>query len=341
MRFALTDEQRGFARSLDDLLAAAQTAAVVRAWAAGDHDPGLKLQSRLADLGVSGLLVPEASGGLGATAVEMVVSLEALGRHAVPGPWVETVYVVTLAGGLPDLAGRDALLGGVADGTETVTVAAPAWTPYALDADVAGRVLLVDDGGLHTATPGEPVRSVDPARRLFTVAAGERLADVPAGTREAARDAAALACSAQLLGLGEAVLATSVDYVKQRRQFGRPIGEYQALKHALADVRIRLDFARPLVHGAAVTGASREVSAAKVAASDAAYLAARTALQVHGAIGYTAEHDLSLWLLKVRALVGAWGSPTAHRARLLTSLVEPSLVVEPSRVVEPVETREG
>jgi alkylation response protein AidB-like acyl-CoA dehydrogenase len=78
-----------------------------------------------------------------------------------------------------------------------------------------------------------------------------------------------------------------------------------------------------------VTGSSREVSAAKVAASDAAYRAARTALQVHGAIGYTAEHDLSLWLLKVRALVGAWGSATAHRGRLLTSLVEPG------------ETREG
>ena len=139
-----------------------------------------------------------------------------------------------------------------------------------------------------------------------------------------AHDTAALACAAQLLGLGEALLDTSVGYVKQRKQFGRAIGEYQALKHALADVRIGLDFARPLVLGAAVTASSRDVCAAKVGASDAAYRAARTALQVHGAIGYTAEHDLSLWLLKVRALVGAWGSPGDHRAHVLRSLIEQS-----------------
>jgi alkylation response protein AidB-like acyl-CoA dehydrogenase len=112
-----------------------------------------------------------------------------------------------------------------------------------------------------------------------------------------------------------------VAYAKQRRQFGREIGSYQAIKHALADVRIALDFARPLVLGAAVTGASdRDVSAAKVAAGDAAYLASRVALQVHGAIGYTREYDLSLWITKVRALVGAWGTPAFHRARVLEAL---------------------
>jgi alkylation response protein AidB-like acyl-CoA dehydrogenase len=322
MRFTLTEEQHGFGRSLDDLLSAAQTAAVVRSWADGDHDPGLKLVRRLADLGVNGLLVPESAGGLGATEVEMVVALEALGRHAVPGPWVETAFLTGLVVRLPGLDGRDELLAAVAEGTEVVTVAAPAWTPYALDADIAGRVLLVDDG-LHLARPGELVRSVDPARRLFRVSAERPLGQVPGAALAAARDVAALACSAQLLGLGEALLASSVGYVKQRRQFGRAIGEYQALKHALADVRIGLDFARPLVYGAAVTGSSRDASAAKVAASEAAYGAARAALQVHGAIGYTAEHDLSLWLLKVRALVGAWGSPGDHRARILSSLVEP------------------
>jgi alkylation response protein AidB-like acyl-CoA dehydrogenase len=319
MRFALTEEQRGFARTLDDLLTSSQTPAVARSWAAGDHDPGLKLAARLVDLGVTGLLVPEAAGGLGASAVEMVVALEALGRHAVPGPWVESVFATTLLAALPD-GPPTGLLRGIADGTEVVTVAEPPRTPYALDADVATTVLLLGDGGLHTAEVGGRLRSVDPARRLHHVSPGARLADVRPPLLEAARDAGALACSAQLLGLGESLLATSVGYVKQRKQFGRAIGEYQALKHALADVRIGLDFARPLVLGAAVTGASRDASAAKVAASDAAYAAARTALQVHGAIGYTAEHDLSLWLLKVRALVGAWGSPADHRARILASL---------------------
>ena len=95
-----------------------------------------------------------------------------------------------------------------------------------------------------------------------------------------------LATAAQLLGAGERVLADSVAYVKQRKQFGREIGSYQAIKHALADVRIALDFARPLVFGAAL--GAIDVSAAKVACADAAYLASRTGLQVHGAIGYTA-----------------------------------------------------
>ena len=106
--------------------------------------------------------------------------------------------------------------------------------------------------------------------------------------------------------------------MKQRRQFGREIGSYQAIKHALADVRIALDFARPLVYGAALGEISN--SAAKVAAADAAYLAARTGLQVHGAIGYTAEFDLSIWITKIRALVGAWGTPAWHRGRLRQDL---------------------
>jgi alkylation response protein AidB-like acyl-CoA dehydrogenase len=116
-----------------------------------------------------------------------------------------------------------------------------------------------------------------------------------------------------------------VDYVQQRKQYGRTIGSYQAIKHALADVRIALDFARPLVHGAALTGSQRDASAAKVAAGDAAHLASRVGLQVHGAIGYTAEFDLGLWLNRVRALLGAWGGPAYHRGRIADSL---SSVVE-------------
>ena len=138
-----------------------------------------------------------------------------------------------------------------------------------------------------------------------------------------------LASAAQMLGAGRALLEASVRHATQRAQFGRPIGAFQAVKHQLADVAIGLEFAQPLLDAAAVTvamggGASgtarRDVSAAKVACADAAYRAARTALQVHGAIGYTEEHDLSLWLAKVRALVPAWGSQAEHRAVVLAAL---------------------
>jgi alkylation response protein AidB-like acyl-CoA dehydrogenase len=156
------------------------------------------------------------------------------------------------------------------------------------------------------------------------------LASGPAVTRATthALDIGALACAAQLLGAGRALLETSVDYAGQRSQFGRRIGQFQAVQHQLADVAIGLEFARPLLYAAAVAladgagTAARDTSAAKIACADAAHRAARTALQVHGAIGYTREYGLDLWLTKVRALVPAWGTQSAHRARVLAALTE-------------------
>jgi alkylation response protein AidB-like acyl-CoA dehydrogenase len=287
MRFTLDDDQRDFAASLDALLASSDTVAVARAWADGDHARGLELWARLAEQGVLSLATE-------ATPVELCIAFEALGWHAVPGPWVESAAYLPIA------------LGHEIDGVATVAV--PPHVPYALDADVADHVYV---GNAAAGSVGDLVVSVDRTRRLFPVSGeGE--------PHRGAFDLAVLATSAQLLGAGERVLADSVAYVKQRKQFGREIGSYQAIKHALADVRIALDFARPLVLGAAL--GEIDVSAAKVACSDAAYLASRTGLQVHGAIGYTAELDLSLWLTKIRALVSAWGTPDFHRARILAQL---------------------
>jgi len=284
MKFELTQDQRDFAGMLDGLLTSADAPAAARAWATGNHEPGLSLWRKLADAGVSGLLAE-------GYRVEHVIAMEAIGYHAAPGPWIESAaYLATH----PETASA------VAEGA-VATVAVD--KDYALDADVA-ELLLGDEIGAR-------IPSVDPVRRLFEVLSAEPV-------HEGAFDAAALAAAAQLLGMGERMLADAVTYAKQRTQFGRPIGSYQAIKHALADVRIALDFARPLVYAAAL-GAS-PVSAAKVAAGDSAWLAARTALQVHGAIGYTQEHDLSLWLLRTRALMSAWGTAAWHRARLLEEI---------------------
>ena len=289
MRFRLADDQRDFAAALDSLLAGADTVAAARAWAAGDHAAGLKLWNRLAELGVLSLAID-------ASAVEVAIAFEALGRHAVPGPWVESAAYLPLA------------LGREVEGIATVAV--PPQVPYALDADVADAVYV---GSTPAASVGRPVGSVDRTRRLFAVAGeGEP-------NREAF-DLAVLATAAQLLGAGERVLADSVRYVRQRRQFGREIGSYQVIKHALADVRIALDFARPLVFGAAL--GEVPASAAKISAGEAAYRASRTGLQVHGAIGYTEECDLSLWLTKIRALLTAWGTPAYHRGAVLAALVD-------------------
>jgi alkylation response protein AidB-like acyl-CoA dehydrogenase len=312
MRFELTEEQTGFARSLADLLARADTVAAARAWADGDTAPGLAIWKRLADQGVNALLVPEDAGGLGGSLVDLVVAHEVLGHHLAVGPWIESsAYLATALSG-------DALEA-VAAGA-VATVAVPPQVPFALDADVAERIYVGSDDGVAPASVTEVRASVDRTRRLATVtAAGGSATSVRASsTHGNAFDVAALACAAQLVGAGERVLADSVTYAKQRRQFGREIGSYQAIKHQLADVRIALDFARPLVLGAAL--GEVPASAAKVAAADAAYLASRTGLQVHGAIGYTAEFDLSLWLNRIRALVTAWGTPAYHRGRVLDLL---------------------
>jgi alkylation response protein AidB-like acyl-CoA dehydrogenase len=344
-----------FAAALHDMLADADVPAAARRWADGDLAPGLALWRRLGDLGVTALAVPEKWGGLGASPLDLAAVCEELGHHAVPGPVAESLAAVpALLAGLADPGaprgacgerglhdGRGACgewLAALAAGDLIATLAMPPRLPFAADADAAGLVLLAQDGVVYRGHPGARHQSADPARSLSEVRGGEVLARDPGPGR--ALDFGALACSAQLLGAGRALLEASVRHVRTRVQFGRPVGAFQAVKHKLADVAIGLEFARPLLDAAALAlagtelagtelagtelaaagSAARDVSAAKVACADAAYRAARAALQVHGAIGYTAELDLSLWLAKVRALVPAWGSQAEHRARVVAGL---------------------
>ena len=318
MFFDVDAQQRDFAASIDAALSAADVPGAVRAWAAGDTAPGRKVWARLADLGVTALAVPEKFDGLDAHPVDLVVALERLGRWGAPGPITESIAVA------PILLADDERSGALASGELIATVALRPQVPRAVDADTAGLTLLADvDGTVSGATLGEQHESVDPSRRLFDVNGAEATwqADVAR-----AYEFGALATAAQLVGAGQALLEAAVDYAKQRSQFGRVIGSYQAIKHKLADVHIALELARPLVYGAALSLAdsapdtARDVSAAKASASDAALLAARSALQTHGAIGFTAEHDLSLWLLRVQALRPAWGDPAWHLRRVLEAL---------------------
>ncbi|MEU2096434.1 MULTISPECIES: acyl-CoA dehydrogenase family protein [Streptomyces albovinaceus subgroup] len=352
MRFLLTDEQREFGRSLDALLTAADTPAVLRAWAAGDHGPGRALWGRLADAGVFALAVPEAYGGVGPLPVEAAVACVELGRHAVPGPVAETLAAgVLLAGAGGPVA--EEWLPGIASGAAVVSLTLEGYGPYAPDADAADAVFTVTGDELRLAPgPGEPSASADPARRLFRPEpGGAPVAKGPAirAAARAAGDTAAFATAALALGCGEELLRATVAYVKQRTQFGVPVGSFQAVKHRLADTLLGLEFARPLLYGAAVelasevsrpgagagagsaegspgtgagsaegsSGAGAAVAAAKVAAGEAGYAAARTALQLHGAIGYTEELDLAWWLRRARPLRDVWGTPSACRARVL------------------------
>jgi alkylation response protein AidB-like acyl-CoA dehydrogenase len=317
VNFELDDQQRDFAASIDGALSAADVPAAIRSWSAGDTGPGRKVWATLADLGVTALAVSETFDGSDAHPVDLVVAAERLGRWGVPGPVAESIAVA------PVLLAGDQRSAALATGELIATVAMPPHVPRAVDADSAGLVLLASNHEVRDATVGPRYQSVDPVRRLFAVSPS---GDAKEADTARAFDFGALITAAQLIGAGQAMLDGAVAHAKQRSQFGRVIGSYQAIKHKLADVHIAIELARPLVYGAAVSlgeGSShvaRDVSAAKAAAGDAALLSARSSLQTHGAIGYTQEHDLSLLLLRVQALRSAWGDPRWHRRRVLEAL---------------------
>ncbi len=326
MRFGVSGEQRALAAAVREVLAAHCPPELVRAAA---DDSGVRrgeLWRHLADLGLFGLL----GGDLGLTEVDAVLVFEELGRAAAPGPLLETAFVAPgLLAGVPVLADR--WLAPLADGKVAVSLSLLP-DQYAVDADVAELCLVSSGGDLRLGTELVEQPGVDSARRLFRVAAGPVVAsgaDVP-GLLAAARARGALGTAAQLLGVTAHLLEASVAHAGRRRQFGRPIGQFQAVKHQLADVLLALEFARPLVHRAAWTlsrdepCAARDVSAAVACAIEAAELAARTALQVHGAIGYTTELDLHLWLRRVWSLRNSWGSAGWHRARVADALLGPA-----------------
>jgi alkylation response protein AidB-like acyl-CoA dehydrogenase len=328
MRFALTDEQVAFRDAVRDLLGKECTPAVVRAaWEAqpGELDRGV--WDSLDAMGVLGVLVPEDDGGLGLDETWLVPILEEAGRAALPHPLVETAMVA-------------APLVGLGAGMVSSTLGGPL-VPCVADVDAvlvessAGGLALVPRDLIATT----PVVTVDGARRAGALgSAGDgfatplplhRDAEDPgqaAAVVELARDRGALGTAAVLVGLGQAMLDLAVGYVKERQQFGVPIGSFQAVKHHLADAALALELTRPAVLRAAWSVASdlptrgRDVSMAKAMASDAAELVGRQALQCHGAIGYTVEADLHLFLKRTWALARAWGDSAHHTDRVATAL---------------------
>jgi alkylation response protein AidB-like acyl-CoA dehydrogenase len=137
----------------------------------------------------------------------------------------------------------------------------------------------------------------------------------------AAFDRGVLGTAAQQCGLADRMLELTVAYVKERQQFGVPVGSFQAVKHHLANARLALEFARPLLYRAAVTLDPVHVSMAKRKADDAALVTAGVALQCHGAIGYTTEYDLHLFMKRSWALARSWGDAAWHRDRVRRAIL--------------------
>jgi alkylation response protein AidB-like acyl-CoA dehydrogenase len=315
MNFALSEDQVAFRDAARDLFAKEMTPADVRraaSAAAGELERGV--WASLDAMGVLGLLVPEADGGLGLDETYLVPILEEAGRVALPHPIVETAMVAAPLVGGGDIVASD--LGGPI-------------VPCAADADRLllhrGASLVLVDRADATITR---VETVDAARRAARVESGTtgRIVTAKPAVIELALDRGALGTAAVLVGLGQAMLDMTVAYVIQREQFGVPVGSFQAVKHHLADARVALEFARPTVWRAAWSVAhdaptrGRDVSTAKAMASDAAELVARKALQCHGAIGYTVEADLHLFLKRTWALSRTWGDSAHHTDRVAATL---------------------
>ena len=314
MRFAFTDDQLAFRDAVRDLLAKECPPAAVRA--AWDAPGGaIPAWAALEEMGVLDVLAPEDAGGLGLTEIDLVLLLEESGASALPAPIVEHAMVGA------------SVVGARLDPGSVLT--APfshnSVVPYS---DVATHLLMFDSGAWHLVGRDvvelQPVSSVDHARRLAEVIWTPAPGTVVAEGEPAERvfDRGALGTAAQLVGLARRMILMTVEYVGERRQFGVPVGSFQAVKHHLADARIALEFARPLVYRAAWSLAMADaeagvhVSMAKAQASDAAALAARKALQCHGAIGYSDEHDLHLFMKRTWALAAAWGDARWHRDRV-------------------------
>jgi alkylation response protein AidB-like acyl-CoA dehydrogenase len=315
VKFSFSDEQLEFRDAVRDLLAKECTPQHLReAWT---NDTGRipALWQHLADMGVVGLLAPESNGGLGLTDVDLVLILEETGRVALPEPIVDTAAVA-----VPWLTARaDERLGDVVRGAMTASVTGLP-VGFALYGDTAGVVLDVH-GAEVTQESISRRASVDGSRRLAGLSYWVGYA--PLGSQSSLLiDRGAYATAAQLCGLADRMIEMTVEYVKERKQFGVPVGSQQAVKHHLANARLALEFARPLVYRAAYSVAhddqqrSAHVSMAKAQASDAAAIAARVALQCHGAIGYTTEYDLHLYMKRAWALARAWGDAAWHRSRV-------------------------
>jgi alkylation response protein AidB-like acyl-CoA dehydrogenase len=335
MDFRFTEEQEMTAGVVRELLADLCQPADLRRLMASGEARDANRWAKIVEMGLAGVLVPEAAGGLGLQPVDFVLAAEACGYACLPEPLVENAGVA-----LPLLAGAapgHPLLARALEGGITVAVAHP-HNPFVADADTAGALLIEHGGALHLVEAGAAALtaqpSIDPFRRLFTVAlepgAGMIVADAEtAGPLLAqAFDRGALFAAAQLLGIAQRCVDLAVAYAKDRQQFGKPIGSYQAVKHHLATAQVKIEFARPVLHAAAAQLPNGDlysrarISHARLVASEAADLAARTAIQVHGAMGYSWEVDVHFFLKRAIALDTWWGTPAFHRRRVAERVLE-------------------
>ncbi|MEP5567022.1 MAG: acyl-CoA dehydrogenase family protein [Halioglobus sp.] len=334
MDFTFTEDQLLFQESVRDFLVNEVTAERIRASWDSESGRDSALWGQLAELGLTGMTVPEAHGGLGMSELDFVLLAQECGYVALPEPLVHTALVAVPL--LTDIGGElaEQWLPKIAAGDAKVVVGLEQ-NMLVEDAHVAD-LLLLQQGDSLVAASADAVdlslnESVDPSRKLFTVTVSGGSTEVASGDKaqsliQSSLNRGALGAAAQALGLAQRMIDMSVQYTSDRKQFGQAIGAFQAVKHHMANVAVRLEYAKAPVHRAAYSVAAKEaiaphaVSQAKLNACEAANLAAKNCIQVHGAMGYTWEVDLHIYMKKAWALANTWGDAGFHKTRVANQI---------------------
>ncbi|MEV2250984.1 acyl-CoA dehydrogenase family protein [Streptomyces sp. NPDC050147] len=291
MDFQLTQDQRALRAGVRELLEGRFGGAALRA-AADRGTPSLDraLWRELGDAGFFSLRVPEEAGGVGLGLPEAVLAFEEAGRALLPGPLVATFLAA------PDVTGA-------AQGATVVTAVSGGLVPWLDEADV-----------VHGDASGAlPLRSVDPLTPLH------RVRD-DGGRGSGTASEADLLLAAEQLGSAGKTCEMAVRHARERTQFGRSIGSFQAVKHLCAQMLVRAEVARAAVYAASVTGDAAEIAAAKLLADEAAVRGARDCLQVHGGMGFTWEADVHLHLKRAWVRAGLGRSAARAEEELAAAL---------------------
>jgi alkylation response protein AidB-like acyl-CoA dehydrogenase len=339
MFFALTEDQRDFGAAVREFLSGRFDLEAVRRVVQdpdGDGHPE-QLWQAMGEQGWLAALVAERHDGLGLGVLDAQVIARELGAGVAPGPWRGTVLAaeaLRLAGSgsqqaqwLPRLAAGDAV------GALALRGSAEDGWPAVEYAEVADVIIVADGAGLRLLRPAEVTTrrqpSFDGTTRLASVALADGVGEpLPGATPEALAELTARASvlvAADLVGIARESLTRTVDYDRERKQFGVPVGSFQAIKHDLADLHIGVTMAEHAVLYAAHTldtgpatddAVALAVSVAKAKASDAAALSTAAMIQYHGGIGYTWEHEAHFFYKRAKRLAGLAGTASEQRRRI-------------------------
>ena len=357
MNFDFTDDQEAIKRTARDFLQARYKPELIRELADSERGFTDEQWQALAELGWPGVLVDEDHDGLGLGAVELIVIQEELGYSLAPTPLLSSVAAGLLVQAAGSSEQRDRWLGPLATGEARGALglwhehagAAPDEAPVAFrdgrltatkiavaDAEAADFLVIAAEGtggGDHYLVQADaeglevtPQPALDPTRKLYRVVMSQTPAEpLPGGEGDAIARAyatIAAALAAENVGVAQRTMEMAVEYAKDRKQFDRPIGSYQAVSHRCAQMLLEVEGARSLTYGAAWAldydhaTAVRAASMAKAYAGDAGFRVSASALQVHGGIGFTWEHDLHFFLKRGKANAASFGTASWHRDRV-------------------------